>query len=91
MSNAIGFDTRHCWKVRGTKPNGAPYIWRYVPGSFGMMTLTDCEREAKKDANSINSFGGNVIAVKQHLDLNDLWEDSEKELLKIQRKKLRPS
>lgn len=72
----IGFDTRHCWAVRGTDPYGSSIIIRWVPGNFLMRTLSDCERQAKKDERHVNGFGGSVRSVKQHLDINDLWQDS---------------
>ncbi len=73
---SVGFDTRHCWAVRGTKQNGSLWLSRWVPGMSGISTLAYAEHVAKDAARRMNLDGYKVVAIKQHLDINDLWQDS---------------
>ncbi len=72
----FGFDTRHCWAVQGTDADGKYTMRRYVPGSAGVFTLSDAQDLAETRERMINNAGGKVVSVKQHLDVNDLWQDS---------------
>ena len=76
MDRAIGFDVRHCWAVVGVTAKGVEYYVRHETGRNAIRTVSDSMKHAQSVADLMNANGAKVRAIKQHLDINDLWQDS---------------